>query len=32
MNDVRMESKAAIPNLINICVDRSVQGEIGGRI
>ena len=24
-----MESKAAIPNLINICVDRSVQGEIG---
>lgn len=27
-----MKKGASIPNLINICVDRSTQGEIGGRI
>ncbi len=32
MGGVRIKSGAAIPNLINLCVDRSVQGEIGGRI
>lgn len=32
MNITWIQDGASIPNLINICVDRSVQGEIGGRI
>lgn len=32
MSGIRIQAGASIPNLINICVDRSVQGEIGGRI
>ena len=32
MGGIRMQSGMAIPNLINLCVDRSVHGEISGRI
>lgn len=32
MGGVRIQSGASIPNLINLCVDRSVEGEISGRI
>lgn len=32
MSGTWIQAGASIPNLINICVDRSVQGEIGGRI
>ena len=32
MGGIRMQSGTAIPNLINLCVDRSVHGEISGRI
>lgn len=32
MNGTWIQAGASVPNLINICVDRSVQGEIGGRI